>query len=307
MKLYKSEEGMPLLAQPDPFIFRAREGGYYLYTTGAHIFYSRELIGTWQYQGDFLDGPEKERCWGPCMLEEGGRYYLYYSNTELENTDDHNQAIRIAVAEHPLGPFVSKGMLLPPFSIDPHVVRTAGGLFIFYCNNDYSSERVGTVVMCDRMLDPLTVEGKPVRMIKPTMDEEVFQKNRFKEGEHWHTVEGACYFHVGRTHFLMYSGACYQNPTYFIGYCVAHGAEDADLRELKWRKYPDDSTYAPLLKENSFVEGMGHNSVIEENGNFYIVYHGRDKGKMTAGVDTRSARIDRLYIDGDRLEVRVTK
>ena len=88
---------------------------------------------------------------------------------------------------------------------------------------------------------------------------------------------------------------------------MAHGAEDADLRELKWRKYPDDSTYAPLLKENSFVEGMGHNSVIEENGNFYIVYHGRDKGKMTAGVDTRSARIDRLYIDGDRLEVRVTK
>lgn len=109
----------------------------------------------------------------------------------------------------------------------------------------------------------------------------------------------------------MYSGACHQNPTYFIGYSVAHGSPDADLRTLDWKKYPDDTTYAPLLSKNDFVEGMGHNSVIFDNGKCYIVYHGRDKegraSREETAEDTRSARIDEMKIDGDVLSVVPTR
>lgn len=307
MKLYNNKNGLPFIAQPDPYIFRDKNGGYYIYTTGSHIFSSNELTGAWEYKGDFLDKPEKVSCWGPCIIEIDGWYYLYYSDTGDVDEDDHCQAIRVAVADNPLGPFTYKDTLLPPFSIDPHVVRTEAGIFIFYCNNDYSSDRVGTVVMCDRMENPIRVEGNPVCAIKPTIDEEIFQRDRFRTGEHWHTVEGAYYFHVGTTHFLMYSGACYQNPTYFIGYCVAYGPENVDLRMLEWKKYPNDTTYAPLLKENAFVEGMGHNSIIEENGRYYIVYHGRDKGMHEEGKDVRTARMDELRINGDELEVEITR
>lgn len=105
----------------------------------------------------------------------------------------------------------------------------------------------------------------------------------------------------------MYSGACHQNPTYFIGYSVAHGDPDADLRTLDWKKFPDDTTYAPLLSKNDFVEGMGHNSVIFDNGTCYIVYHGRDIGDIKLPEDARSARIDEMKIDGDVLSVEVTR
>ena len=103
----------------------------------------------------------------------------------------------------------------------------------------------------------------------------------------------------------MYSGACYQNPTYFIGYSVAHGPENADLRTLSWEKYPDASTYAPLMCKNNFVEGVGHNSVILDGGRYYVVYHGREYMDRS-DEDTRVARIDELEIDGDRLRVTMT-
>lgn len=78
--------------------------------------------------------------------------------------------------------------------------------------------------------------------MRPTINEEIYQKDRFKKGQHWHTIEGAFYFYKEGTHYLMYSGACYQNPTYFIGYSIAHGPEDADLAhtsvdEISGRSY----------------------------------------------------------------------
>ena len=94
----------------------------------------------------------------------------------------------------------------------------------------------------------------------------------------------------------------------FIGYSIAHGPEDADLRTLPWTKYPDDHTYAPLLSKTKEIEGMGHNSVIFDDGKAYIVYHGRDNVEHDPAVteDLRCARIDELKIDGDVLSVTPT-
>ncbi|MBD5463551.1 MAG: family 43 glycosylhydrolase [Lachnospiraceae bacterium] len=304
MKLCRKNNTLECVEQADPYIFKDKDGKYYVYTTGAHIFYSSSLKGEWQYVGDFLEEPEKAYCWGPCIIEIEGFYYLYYSVTE-KDSEDHGQAIRVAVSDKASGPFGFKKKILPPFSIDPHVVKTPAGLFIFYCNNDYEAERVGTVIMCDKMYDPYTVEGRATCVVKPTIDEEIYQRDRFKEGEHWHTVEGAFYFFREGVHYLMYSGACYQNSTYFIGYCVAMGEEDTDLRTLDWKKYPDNDTYAPLFAPNDFVEGMGHNSVLCEDGKYYIIYHGRDKD-MKEGEKLRLARIDELEVNKGRLVAEVT-
>lgn len=253
----------------------------------------------------------QKNCWAPCVIEIDGKYYMYYSSMDADDEDEHGQTMRVAVSDSPGGEFRLVKNLLPPFSIDPHAVITPSGMYFFYCVNEYEAERVGTVVMCDKMTDPFTLEGNPVCVIRPTLDEEIYQRDRFKEGQHWHTIEGAFYFCVGNTHYLMYSGACHQNPTYFIGYSVAHGSPDADLRTLDWKKYPDDTTYAPLLSKNDFVEGMGHNSVIFDNGKCYIVYHGRDKegraSREETAEDTRSARIDEMKIDGDVLSVVPTR
>ena len=126
-------------------------------------------------------------------------------------------------------------------------------------------------------------------------------KNRFKQGQHWHTLEGAFYFNEGDWHYLIYSGNCYQNEYYYLGYAVAKTAE-RDLTKIKFTKYPNENTYCPLISKNHFEAGTGHNSVIKDNGAWYAVYHGRDlvPDKRLTG-DDRTARICRLELDGEKL------
>ena len=71
-----------------------------------------------------------------------------------------------------MGPFSEPKPILPPFSIDPHVVQTKAGLFIYYSTNHYDVDRVGTCIVVDRLLDPFTPEGKPVTVVEPTLDED---------------------------------------------------------------------------------------------------------------------------------------
>lgn len=304
MKLYARKAGdLAPLGQPDPYILKGNDGCYYLYATGGQIYSSKKLLEGWRYEGIGLHMPGQKICWAPSVIETGGKYYMYYSSMDESCEDEHGQQIRVAEADGPQGPFHYVRTMLPPFSIDPHVVATPSGMYMFYCGNDCEAERVGTVILCDKMADPLTMEGNPVCAVRPTLDEEIYMRDRFRKGQHWHTVEGAFYFYHEGIHFLMYSGACYQNPTYFIGYCVARGREEADLRELNWVKYPDNDTYAPLMKKDESIEGTGHNSLIFEHGKCYIVYHGRDIGDMNLKEDARSARIDELLIDQERLTV----
>lgn len=307
MKLYKRKinDSAPL-AQADPYMIKADDGRYYLYATEGQVYSSDTLLSGWKYEGIRLNMPGQKICWAPSVLKIEDKYYMYYSSIDENCKEEHGHQMRVAVSDIPAGPFDYKKTLLPPFAIDAHVVLTPSGLYMFYCNNDYEANRPGTRIMCDRMTDPYTMEGNPVCVVPPTIDEEIYMKDRFKPGQHWHTVEGAFYFYHDGYHFLMYSGACYQNPTYFIGYCVAKGREDDDLRKVKWEKYPDNNTYAPLLRKNEFVEGTGHNSVIFDQGKYYIVYHGRDYGDIDLGEDARSARIDEMKIDGKRLTVTMT-
>lgn len=305
MKLYKRLPGDAApLCQPDPYIIRGNDGRYYMYATEGQIYSSDMLLGDWKYEGIRLHMPDQKICWAPSVLEIDGKYYMYYCSVDVDCEDEHGHQIRVAVSEKPEGPFEYEETLLPPFSIDAHTVQTPSGLYMFYCNNDYEAERAGTKIMCDKMVSPYAMEGNPVCAVPPTLDEEIYMRDRFQPGQHWHTVEGAFYFYHEGIHYLMYSGACYQNPTYFIGYCIARGPQDIDLRQLDWEKYPDNDTYSPLLKKNEFAEGTGHNSVIFDEGKCYIVYHGRDYGDVEKEEDTRSARIDEMTIVGEQLDVK---
>ena len=224
---------------------------------------------------------------------------MYYSSFPSDSADVHEQAVKVAVSDRPDGGFRFVKTMLPPFSIDPHVVRSGGDWYIFYSVNDYTAERQGTYIVVDKMTDMLTAEGHPVPVVRPTMDEEIFRRDRFEKGKHWHTIEGAFYLRVGDDHFCMYSGNCYENEYYFVGYAHARGKED-DLRKLHFEKYPDEHTYAPLLMRNAEESGTGHNSVLEEGGKYYIVYHGRDADAPAEG-ETRTARIREMRVENGKL------
>ena len=298
MKLIYPQAGAPV-SQGDPYIFKAN-GKYYLYATGiegVETYVSDNLLSGWKYLGRTLKEEGRKEYWAPCIIERDGIYYMYYSNMSASSDDVHQQAIRVATSTSPEGPFTFKAALLPAFSIDPHVVKSGKDYYIFYSVNDYEAERAGTYIVVDKLTDMFTVEGNPAPVVVPTLDEEIFMYDRFRKGQNWHTIEGAFYFREGDDHFVTYSGNCYQNEKYFLGYAHAHG-DETDLRKLRFEKQPSKDVYAPLVARNEVEEGTGHNSIIKEGGKYYIVYHARDYSADKSLPDCRTARICPLTVNG---------
>ncbi len=288
------------IGQADPFILESN-GKFYIYTTGSdgvYAYSSDTLLSGWKFEGRVFTYPDVYDFWAPSVIQIDGTYYMYCSFEFFGDTPDeggHRQTMFVASSKNPLGPFENAKQLLHPFSIDSHVVKNENGLFIFYSTNNFDAQRPGTYIAVDRLVDPVTVEGKPVTVVVPTIDEEIYRKDRYKKGSHWHTIEGAFYFKEGDWHYLMYSGACYENEKYFIGFARAK-TDETDLTKIKFEKYPDDKTYAPVLKTNEWEEGTGHHSMIKHDGEWYAVYHARNAEDDGLKGDRRNARICRMNV-----------
>ncbi len=290
------------LGQADPYILKAN-GRYYIYTTGhdgIYAYHSDSLFDGWEFYGRVMTVKDHEGFWAPSVIELEGKYYMYNSFEFYGDTPDkggHRQTMFVTTADNPLGPFENPKQLLHPFSIDSHIVKNENGLFLFYSTNRFEGDRIGTYIVVDRMLDPFTPEGKPQTVVVPTLDEDIYMRDRYKKGEHWHTIEGAFYFREGDWHYVMYSGNCFEQPTYYIGYARAK-TDETDLTKIKFEKYPDDSTFSPVLAANDFEEGTGHHSMIKENGQWYAIYHARDynDGLGADAFDARNARICKLNV-----------
>lgn len=291
------------IGQADPYIIESG-GRYYIYTTGhdgIYAYHSDDLFGKWHFYGMVMTFAGHHGFWAPSVIELDGKFYMYNSFEFYGDTPDkggHRQTMHVSVADSPLGPFTNTKQILPPFSIDSHIVKNESGLFLFYSTNRFEGDRIGTYIVVDRMLDPFTPEGKPQVVVEPTLDEDIYRRDRYKEGQHWHTIEGAFYFREGDWHYLMYSGNCYEQPTYYIGYARAK-TNETDLTKIKFEKYPDDNTYHPVIAANAFEEGTGHHSMIKKDGQWYAVYHARDynDGLGANAFDARNARICKININ----------
>lgn len=301
MRLLKSSQN-GYAGQADPFILKSG-GRYYIYVTGhdgIYAYHSDALLDGWKYYGPVLTVPGLSAFWAPSVIELDGKFYMYCSMEKsgvMPDQGGHDGSMHVSVADSPLGPFQMVKRILEPFSIDSHIVRNEAGLFLFYSSNRFEGERIGTCIYVDKMLDPFTPNGNPVLVVEPTLDEEIYRKDRYRKGQHWHTVEGAFYFKEGDWQYVMYSGNCFEQPTYYIGYARAK-TNETDLTKIKFEKYPDNNTYHPVLSANDFEEGTGHHSMIRENGQWYAVYHARDysgKDGMNA-FDARNARICKIDV-----------
>lgn len=290
-------------SQGDPYVIK-ENNRYYLYAThseGVQLYVSDNLID-FEYKGFCYVRENEKSYWAPAVTKINDKFYMYVSTMGENELDVHKQRIQVAVSDTPDGEFKFLNDLTEPFSIDPHVVISNNELYMFYSINDYEAVRAGTLIVVDKMESPTKMSNNPKIVVRATLDEEIFMHNRFKEGQHWHTLEGAFYFRKGDYHYLTYSGNCYQNENYYIGYAVAHSKED-DLTKIEFKKYPDDDTYYPLIRKNDNEEGTGHNSVLEDNGKYYIIYHGRDYNVDKELDDSRTARICEIDVNNEKLTV----
>ncbi len=289
---------------PDPYIFK--DGGrYYIYATGgkgAYAYSSDNLEGPYKFEGSVFSKAGHRSYWAPSVFKKDGKYYIYVSCEEAVEQRTYKQYMHVAVADNPLGPFVNEKMLYNYFSIDSHVVETEDGMFLWFaCDvNEPGMDKPGTRIFIDRLLDPFTVEGKPKEVLTPSFPEE---RSKIPEvdGRVWYTLEGPFWFSEGDWQYLMYSGACYENDSYHLNYAAAKTNEQ-DLTKVEYIKASDNGKFVPLLYKNDVEEGTGHHSVIKEDGQYYIIYHGRDIDAPKTG-EQRTARIARLIVNDGVLTV----
>lgn len=296
-----------LPTNPDPFVTRYR-GRYYCVSSdhhGVQMSRSDDLI-TWHHIGLVLEESDRSEYWAPCLARINGRFYIYYSSRPAGSEDPHEEALHVASSDDIEGPYEVEACFFDFFAIDPHVVRDpAGDWVMFYSTNEptgLESESAGTSILVDRLLSPTELEGRPRTVVVPSIDEEIFERNRFGSDRDWYTIEGASYFTHHNRAFLTYSGNAYVGEDYFIGYSRADAT--GSLVDHSWSKHPSELDHEPLVRRNDMVEGTGHNSVVLAPNlvDDWVVYHGRDAADpIVVGTEQRVMRIDPLFYSGSTL------
>ena len=296
---------------PDPFVL-FDDGKYYMYPStttgeeGVRVFVSDDPFGEWKYAGIAARFDGARDYWAPSVIKYGGKFYMYVS---IERGESH-QFMHVAESDSPLGPFKNEKMLYKEFSIDSHVGETSAGLFLFYAKNkykpDYPNERIGTRIFVDRLLDPYTPAYDPKEKVVPDFDEERFMP-QYSEDNKWHTIEGAFWFREGEYQYLTYSGGCYLDDTYHVGYAVAK-SDEPDLTKVQFTKVTKDGKFNPIIIKSDFEEGTGHHSILKLNGEYYAFYHGRDIGLRKEGgayEELRTARVCKIKVESGILTAEI--
>ena len=300
-------ENKTLPTNPDPYVMKYG-GKYYCYAThvnGVNISVSEDLTN-WTYLGNGIEEEGKKEYWAPCVYYDNGTFYLYCSNVNLEEDDCHKEYLQLYTSENPEGPFKHKKTFFEKFSIDAHVVKDIDGeVYLFYSVNDYmgtDAEHSGTVIMVDRLINYEELAGEEKVVVLPSIEEEIFEKNRFGDGRDWYTIEGAFFFRHRRKAYMMYAANAYVRENYFLGYSSADSKQK--IGEMNWEKYPNEYTYSPLVRRNEKVEGTGHNSVVKAPNliDDWIIYHGRNQEEpLMENVEQRTMRMDPILYCGDRM------
>jgi GH43 family beta-xylosidase len=280
---------------PDPFVLKHR-GEYWGYCTGLWrdgrafgVIHSRDLVHWREMPGAMEPLPGDHPCyWAPEVAFFEDRFYLYYSVGNEERME-----IRVAMADHPGGPFVDSGRRLTsePFAIDPHVFTDEdGSRWLFYAADFLERDHIGTGTVRDRLVDPFTLEGNPRPVALPRHDWHVYHPNRpEKGGVRWHTVEGPFVLRRKGLLYEMFSGGNWQNPTYGVSYAWARSLQGSS----EWDQAP-----LPILRSGGEVVGPGHNSAVRgpDNRQLYCVYH-----RWSADLKERVMAIDPLDWAGERM------
>ncbi|MFN7945367.1 MAG: glycoside hydrolase family 43 protein [Blastocatellia bacterium] len=288
---------------PDPFVLK-HLNEYWCYSTGIQpdgrcfgVLHSRDLIH-WREIGGALDpGGRLDPCWwAPEVWCEQGAFLMYYSVG-----DEEHMQIRVARADHPAGPFTDCGVRLTTeeFAIDAHVFADDDGTrWLFYATDFLTHSHIGTGTVCDRMIDPFTLEGNPRPITRARFDWQIYDPQRqSKGGARWHTVEGPFVLKRKGRYYEMFSAGNWQNETYGVSFATTPNLEVPD----EWTQAADGERILPILRTiPGEVIGPGHNSVVRgpDNRQLYCIYH-----RWSADVNDRVLCVDPLDFAGERMFV----
>lgn len=237
---------------------------------------STDLV-TWERLENALIRPPHQlgnTFWAPEVAFCDGLFYMYYS----VGFDDKLHQLRVAVSEHPAGPYRDSGAPLSnrlslPFAIDPHPFRDDDGQwYLFYARDflDYDDHvRAGTALVVDRLSSMTALAGEERVVLRATADWQRFMRDRpMYDGIYdWHTLEGPCVVKHGDLYYCLFSGGRWEDDTYGVDFAVAPAVCGP-------YSVASNTGLPRVLRTIANSVGPGHNSlVVGPDGAHYIIYH----------------------------------
>lgn len=281
MKTYEN----PFAGGSDPFAMLDDNGWYYVYTSGLHLYRSKDLVN-YEDLGKFYE--EKEEDWfdryesAPECYKFGGRYYIFYTPNEKYNPTGELENGRVAVLvgdspEGPFGDYLGRPLFDPGYAvIDAHVYHEDGRYYLYWSRTCYHHP-VGPddleeswIYGCEMKSDFTGLIGTPRLMTRPEQEWEGRTVPAHKR--RWN--EGMFVLKHGDTYYMTFSSDTFED--YAVGYATAKHplgpwtkAEENPILE----GHPEIGVYAP-----------GHNSFVwsKDGTELFMVYHMVTDKEMTS-------------------------
>jgi GH43 family beta-xylosidase len=285
----------------DPFVWR-HQGEYYAIGTGPAdaagaaststrqptifpLLRSNNLVA-WQSAGHALVRPDRalgDTFWAPEIAHDGGRWWLYYS----VGHGDRDHQLRVASSGDPLGPYADCAQLTDPrevpFAIDPHPFRDCDGRWYLFHARDFldtadeagRAARAGTALVVQALESMARLAPGGARTVaRARWDWQRFAAHRPMYGGvyDWHTLEGPFVVVHDGSYYCLYSGGCWQTPSYGVDYVAAQSVMGPYSDEA------NDRGPRVLASVPGHVLGPGHCSVTlgPDQHTHYLVYHAWD-------------------------------
>lgn len=308
---YRNPVFEPIFA--DPAVIRDEDGTFYAYGTQDYgewgdlyetaygpILKSENLVD-WEYAGSVFTlanrptwGTPNAGVWAPDVVKIKDQYVYYYS---LSKWGDPNPGIGIATAPHPLGPWTDHGKLFDSLSIgvnnsiDPSVfLDDEGNVYMIWG----SFRGLYGIELTE---DGLGLKGGPESIVHIAgLDTSTPWNGSTYEASYVIKKDGFYYLFVS-------SGTCCNGFASTYNVRVARSTNPLG-------PYYDDQGRSMLaagrgyqvLTGSSFFAGPGHNSiVVDDAGDYWIMYHAYDKSKpeKLGHTNRRCLMLDKLVWTSD--------
>ncbi|MGH9009992.1 MAG: glycoside hydrolase family 43 protein [Acidimicrobiia bacterium] len=282
---------------PDPFVLVAGDRSFaYGTQTGdinVQVMESADLA-RWQHRGDAL--PELPswagwgRTWAPAVLRRDGSYVLYYA---VRYEAAGRQAISVATASDPAGPFVDRSGEPLIFqedragSIDPSpFVDADGTAYLLWKSDDNAVDRPASLWGAPLRPDGLALAGDPVEILR---HDAAWEEPLIEAPSLARVDEGS--------YVLFYSGGWWESDGYAIGYATGPGPLGPFRKETET---------GPWLASAEGIAGPGGAEVFTDaDDGWRIAFHAWTPPRVGYDHDgARSLWIERLDFAGGRPALR---
>lgn len=287
----------PLLADgADPWVIF--KDGYYYYTntTGRNLtlWRTKDFTELGQAEKKIVwtppaSGPNSKDIWAPELHTLDGKWYLYYTATDITKPGDQNRYVFVLENESSnplLGNWIDKGKINTNYTgLDGSVFEHRGKHYFLY--SGYVGPQSNLFIA--EMVNPWTISPKQVEIARPTLPWEKYDGREICEGPEM--LKGK----RGQL-FIIYSASACWDDNYSLGMLTA--SETSDLLDpASWTK-SDRPVFAQSSANNVF--GPGHNCFTKspDGKEDWIVYHAKTEANKACKARTPRAQQFSWKADG---------